>query len=214
MLRPRPSSRGDLHHTTRRTPLTYLLLDLSLLQIINVAEKSYPSDGLKNQVLDFGWPDHMAPPIDRLLGCIQAMDGWNRSDDSNVTVVHCKGGKGRTGVVIAAYMLQVKNFVGPYGADDAMDHFAITRFDSKDPMKYGISGVSCGFFPSCSRCTARRTLLVLPGLDPPACPRGVLCLAGPAVMLADPLSSGPGHDLAERATSVRQLLQGHHRGQF
>lgn len=110
--------------------------------IINVAEKSYPSDGLKNQVLDFGWPDHMAPPIDRLLGCIQAMDGWNRSDDANVTVVHCKGGKGRTGVVIAAYMLQVKNFMGAYGADDAMDHFAITRFDSKDPMKYGISGKS------------------------------------------------------------------------
>ena len=94
----------------------------------------------------------------KVHGCIQAMDGWNRSDDSNVTVVHCKGGKGRTGVVIAAYMLQVKNFVGPYGADDAMDHFAITRFDSKDPMKYGISGVSCGCFLSCSRCTARRTL--------------------------------------------------------
>lgn len=110
--------------------------------IINVAEKSYHSDGLKNQVLDFGWPDHMAPPIDRLLGCIQAMDGWNRSDENNVVAVHCKGGKGRTGVVIASYMLQAKNFVGIHSAEDAMDHFAITRFDSKDPMKYGISGKS------------------------------------------------------------------------
>eukprot|EP00041_Stephanoeca_diplocostata_P027023 m.738032 g.738032 ORF g.738032 m.738032 type:complete len:887 (+) comp23098_c1_seq85:181-2841(+) len=105
--------------------------------IINVAEKSYPSDGLNNQVLDFGWPDHMAPPMDRLCGCVQAMDGWNRSDPSNVVVVHCKGGKGRTGVVIAAYMLQSKVFLD---AERAMLHFAFKRFKGKDPTKIGITG--------------------------------------------------------------------------
>lgn len=105
--------------------------------IINVAEKSYPGDGLNNQVLDFGWPDHMAPPMDRLCGCVQAMDGWNRSDPKNVVVVHCKGGKGRTGCVIAAYMLQSRVFDKP---EQAMYHFAMKRFQSKDPSKTGITG--------------------------------------------------------------------------
>eukprot|EP00039_Didymoeca_costata_P019082 m.336157 g.336157 ORF g.336157 m.336157 type:complete len:641 (-) comp17773_c0_seq1:1032-2954(-) len=104
--------------------------------IINVAEKSYESAGMQYQVLDFGWPDHMAPPLERLCGCVQAMDGWNRMDEKNVVVVHCKGGKGRTGVVIAAYMLHARLF------DDtelAMEHFAMKRFKSTDRSKTGIT---------------------------------------------------------------------------
>lgn len=69
---------------------------------------------------------------------MQAMDGWNRMDEKNVVVVHCKGGKGRTGVVIAAYMLHARLF------DDtelAMEHFAMKRFKSTDRSKTGITQV-------------------------------------------------------------------------
>lgn len=79
----------------------------------------------------------MAPPMDRLCGAVQAMDGWNRSDDKNVVVVHCKGGKGRTGVIIACYMLQSRVFDD---AEKAMYHFAVKRFLSKNPNKTGITG--------------------------------------------------------------------------
>jgi len=82
----------------------------------------------------------MAPSMEKLLGCVQAMDGWNRSDPGHVCAVHCKGGKGRTGVIVAAYMLQVKNFMGDNATNEAMDHFAVTRFNTDDPIKYGISG--------------------------------------------------------------------------
>ena len=56
------------------------------------------------QVLDFGWPDHLAPPLERLCSICKSIDSWLNSDPRNVVVVHCKGGKGRTGMVIAGYM--------------------------------------------------------------------------------------------------------------
>ena len=56
------------------------------------------------QVLDFGWPDHLAPSLERLSSVCRSMKSWLDSDPQHVVVVHCKGGKGRTGCVIAAFM--------------------------------------------------------------------------------------------------------------
>ena len=50
-----------------------------------------------------------------------------------------QGGKGRTGVVIAAYMLQARIFDD---VEQAMEHFAIKRFDSTDRTKTGITQYS------------------------------------------------------------------------
>lgn len=107
--------------------------------IINCAEKSYDSTNLCDQVLDFGWPDHMAAPLARLIAAVQAMDSWNQSDPEHVVVVHCKGGKGRTGLVIAAYMLMANIF---FDVDLAMEHFAVKRFNSTDRTKTGITQMS------------------------------------------------------------------------
>ena len=35
-------------------------------QIFNVSERSYDISKFNNQVLDFGWPDHLAPSLERL----------------------------------------------------------------------------------------------------------------------------------------------------
>lgn len=56
------------------------------------------------QVLDFGWPDHLAPSLERLSSVCRSMKAWLDTDPQHVVVVHCKGGKGRTGCVIAAFM--------------------------------------------------------------------------------------------------------------
>ena len=56
------------------------------------------------QVVDYGWPDHLAPPLERLCSICKAIDSWLGKDINHVVVVHCKGGRGRIAVVIAAYM--------------------------------------------------------------------------------------------------------------
>ncbi|XP_052813468.1 tensin-1-like isoform X3 [Mya arenaria] len=93
--------------------------------VINISEKK--SDLAKHcpQVLEFGWPDNLAPPLERLCSICKAIDQWMASDINHVMVVHCKGGRGRIAVVIAAYM-RYSNICA--SADQALDRFAMKRF--------------------------------------------------------------------------------------
>jgi len=59
-----------------------------------------------------------------LFKIIEAMDQFLKEDPTNVVAVHCLAGRGRTGTIIAAYLLYSKLF------DDskaALDFFAIKR---------------------------------------------------------------------------------------
>ena len=38
----------------------------SFPQVFNVSDRSYDTSKFNNQVLDFGWPDHLAPSLARL----------------------------------------------------------------------------------------------------------------------------------------------------
>ena len=58
--------------------------------VFNVSEKSYDIAPFNDQVLDFGWPDHMAPPLERLCIICKSIDSWLKTDTRNVVVVHCK----------------------------------------------------------------------------------------------------------------------------
>jgi tensin len=105
--------------------------------VFNVSEKSYDISKLDHQVLDFGWPDHHAPTLERLCSVCKSMASWLGSDARNVCVVHCKGGKGRTGVAVAAYLNYSRLF---HRADDAMFQFAAKRFSADaDPELTGIT---------------------------------------------------------------------------
>uniref|UniRef100_A0A673GVT8 Tensin-1-like n=1 Tax=Sinocyclocheilus rhinocerous TaxID=307959 RepID=A0A673GVT8_9TELE len=79
----------------------------------------------KISVLDFGWPDHHAPALDKICSICKAMDTWMNADSHNVVVLHNKGNRGRTGVVVAAYM-HYSNISA--SADQALDRFAMKRF--------------------------------------------------------------------------------------
>ena len=59
---------------------------------------------LPAQVKDYGWPDHLAPPLERLCSVCKAIDAWLNADPRNVVVLHCKGGRARIAIIIAAYM--------------------------------------------------------------------------------------------------------------
>ncbi|XP_063069530.1 tensin-1 isoform X3 [Engraulis encrasicolus] len=93
--------------------------------LFNLSEKRYDISRLNPKVLDFGWPDHHAPALDKICSICKAMDTWMNADSHNVVVLHNKGNRGRTGVVVAAYM-HYSNISA--SADQALDRFAMKRF--------------------------------------------------------------------------------------
>ncbi len=50
------------------------------------------------------FPSTMSSVPSRNGSVCKSMKSWLDSDPQHVAVVHCKGGKGRTGCVIAAFM--------------------------------------------------------------------------------------------------------------
>jgi protein-tyrosine phosphatase len=92
--------------------------------VYNLSERTYDFAKLNHQVLHFGWPDHHAPPMKLLFTICASIDSWLRLDSRNVVCIHCKGGKGRTGTVICAYLL----YCGLCKDEkDAMDRFGARR---------------------------------------------------------------------------------------
>ncbi|KAM5156613.1 tensin-3 isoform 2-T2 [Mantella aurantiaca] len=93
--------------------------------ILNLSEKCYELSRLNTKVMDMGWPELHAPPLDKLCSICKAMESWMNSNPLHVVVIHCKGGKGRIGVVMSSYM----HFTNvSLGADQALDRFAMKKF--------------------------------------------------------------------------------------
>jgi phosphatidylinositol-3,4,5-trisphosphate 3-phosphatase/dual-specificity protein phosphatase PTEN len=69
-------------------------------------ERKYDKTPFGGRVEDlFQFWDHEAPPFDIVLPFCQSVDQWLKADPQNVAVIHCKAGKGRTGVMICSYLL-------------------------------------------------------------------------------------------------------------
>ncbi|XP_018615948.2 tensin-2 isoform X1 [Scleropages formosus] len=93
--------------------------------LLNLSERRHDITRLNTKVHDFGWPDLHAPPLDKICAMCKAMETWLTSDPQHVVVLHCKGNKGKTGVIIAAYMHYSKISAG---ADQALSTLAMRKF--------------------------------------------------------------------------------------
>uniref|UniRef100_A0A8C5EWJ7 Tensin-2-like n=1 Tax=Gouania willdenowi TaxID=441366 RepID=A0A8C5EWJ7_GOUWI len=93
--------------------------------LLNLSERRHDIKKLNEKVHDFGWPDLHAPPLDKICAICKDMETWLNSDPQHVVVLHCKGNKGKTGVIIAAYMHYSKISAG---ADQALSTLAMRKF--------------------------------------------------------------------------------------
>lgn len=73
--------------------------------VFNLSERPYSTATFHERVVELGFPDHMAPPVEVAWTLCLTMHAWLQAAPEHVAVVHCLAGKGRTGVLIAAYML-------------------------------------------------------------------------------------------------------------
>ncbi|XP_040549792.1 tensin-2 isoform X9 [Gallus gallus] len=72
--------------------------------LFNLSEKRHDLIRLHPAVQEFGWPDLLAPPLDTLCAICKALERCLRALPPRVAVLHCRGNRGKVGVVVAAYM--------------------------------------------------------------------------------------------------------------
>ncbi|RLN83237.1 hypothetical protein BBJ28_00017078 [Nothophytophthora sp. Chile5] len=87
--------------------------------IWNLSEEAYDYAYFDNQVLEFNFPGHPAPPLGMY------------ADEKNLAAIHCLTGKGRTGTVIACYLAWVGRFPN---AMESLEYVAEQRQTSVEKL--------------------------------------------------------------------------------
>ncbi|OLP83258.1 Tetratricopeptide repeat protein 1 [Symbiodinium microadriaticum] len=82
--------------------------------------------------------DHRPPPLTELLRFLEVTQGWTKRCRQNVTAVHCRGGKGRTGSFCCSWLLYTKE---AEDAEDALNFFALRRTDLEKKRLSKVQGV-------------------------------------------------------------------------
>ncbi len=84
--------------------------------IWNISEESYDYTKFVDQVLEYRFPGHPAPPLGLLFKICTSVESWLDADDKNVAVIHCLTGKGRTATLLACILTWLGEFDSPMQA--------------------------------------------------------------------------------------------------
>jgi len=72
------------------------------------SERDYDHSKFYGRVGVFPFDDHNAPQFELIEAFCKDVETWMKEDDKNIVVVHCKAGKGRTGLMICCWLLYCK----------------------------------------------------------------------------------------------------------
>ncbi|CAD8177980.1 unnamed protein product [Paramecium octaurelia] len=103
-----------------RHPNNYMVINLC-------SERKYKHESFY-KVAEFPFDDHQAPPFNMMLEFCQKVHEWLTANSNHVVAIHCKAGKGRTGVMVCCYLL----FSGKYtSSQDALAYYGLVRTQNK-----------------------------------------------------------------------------------
>jgi protein-tyrosine phosphatase len=92
--------------------------------IWNLSEEEYDYELFNNQVQEYRFPGHPAPPLGLMFQICTSVESWLSQDTANVAVIHCMTGRGRTASVIACVLSWIGEIESPI---DALQHVANKR---------------------------------------------------------------------------------------
>jgi hypothetical protein len=99
--------------------------------IWNISEESYDYSLFNDQVLEYKFPGHPAPPLGMLFKICTSIESWLDADERNVAVIHCLTGKGRTAALAACVLTWIGEFAAPM---EALQYVAERRKTTVDNL--------------------------------------------------------------------------------
>ena len=98
---------------------------LERVKVYNLCcEREYSSAHFDGRVEIYPFPDHNAPPFEMIRPMCLSVEKWLDEHPKNIVAIHCKAGKGRTGVMVCALLLHGGLF---QSAVDSMNYYARAR---------------------------------------------------------------------------------------
>ena len=68
------------------------------------SERSYDPSCFHGRVARYPFDDHNCPPLSLIYDCCRDIEEWMSEDSRNIAAIHCKAGKGRTGLIIGCWL--------------------------------------------------------------------------------------------------------------
>lgn len=99
------------------------------------SERDYEYEYFDYSVTRFMIDDHNVPTLYQLLDFVKDASRFLKRSEASVISVHCKGGKGRTGSMICAYLMYSARTDYPTG-EAARQYFASRRSDPRVGKKF------------------------------------------------------------------------------
>ncbi|ANB13360.1 Tep1p [Sugiyamaella lignohabitans] len=137
---PTSSSKRGMYRNTVSRLSAYLYKthgdNWRIYNLRSETDGDYKDSEFDGKVSRFPFLDHGPPPFDLIPAIIRSIQDFLDSDPKNVAVIHCRGGKGRSGTIACAYMMRMQNL----SRDQAIEVFTAARMPSIRGI--GFRGVS------------------------------------------------------------------------